>query len=503
MKQHKIDKEKYQDAKEFIGKLEKEMCNLGISRSERPKKTYKPDEGKYVVNGLKVSELANYFIKNKKVCGTRLSLSLPRELSADDVKGCGYKIYEGDVGKVSIDQSDVYSSRIEALLNDLFADKAFLYLFVPPNRPTKELKGIYSNSERTYGKTLLFSAYNAVPLFLKKSVDERLRQRVIEYSLENNIWNSEEEFQKAYQELGKTAKLTFENYMNGTDSEKCKESDMIRNLKVNDDIKCMLYEMFTTEYARRIILSLYGGKAIKDYSSCVDEYCCDGNFSAVIEEFEYMCSLQKGNPTIKSCLSNADSNDAKAFSVAYCSSMVNDFKEKIRSFNNPFYPFVFFITSMAEEGHDFHWYSDRIVHWNVPTSPISLIQREGRIDRADCMAIRKAIAEAMEKEECDSWENMCCRFKEKNIDNIKNDLYKSMFPKFITCEGENKISRGCYYYPLSSEYFRWEILMKNLEYYRSMFGACDSVQIQELGRTLNEENVWKCLKELQLDIHGK
>ncbi|MDM5326796.1 hypothetical protein [Neobacillus sp. CF12] len=34
---------------------------------------------------------------------------------------------------------------------------------------------------------------------------------------------------------------------------------------------------------------------------------------------------------------------------------------------------------MGQEGLDFHYYCRKIVHWNLPSNPIDLEQREGRI----------------------------------------------------------------------------------------------------------------------------
>ena len=41
---------------------------------------------------------------------------------------------------------------------------------------------------------------------------------------------------------------------------------------------------------------------------------------------------------------------------------------------------------------DFHNYCRRIVHWNLPSNPIDLEQREGRINRFECLAIRQNVA---------------------------------------------------------------------------------------------------------------
>ena len=63
-----------------------------------------------------------------------------------------------------------------------------------------------------------------------------------------------------------------------------------------------------------------------------------------------------------------------------------------QAFNSPFRPFVLATTSVGQEGLDFHWYTRKIVHWNLPSNPVDMEQREGRINRYKCLAIRRNIA---------------------------------------------------------------------------------------------------------------
>lgn len=48
------------------------------------------------------------------------------------------------------------------------------------------------------------------------------------------------------------------------------------------------------------------------------------------------------------------------------------------AFNSPFWPFVLATTSVGQEGLDFHAYCHAVVHWNLPSNPVDLEQREGR-----------------------------------------------------------------------------------------------------------------------------
>src|SRR5438874_11911581 len=62
------------------------------------------------------------------------------------------------------------------------------------------------------------------------------------------------------------------------------------------------------------------------------------------------------------------------------------------AFNSPFWPFVLATTSVGQEGLDFHLYCHAVVHWNLPSNPVDLEQREGRVHRYKGHAVRKNLA---------------------------------------------------------------------------------------------------------------
>ena len=71
---------------------------------------------------------------------------------------------------------------------------------------------------------------------------------------------------------------------------------------------------------------------------------------------------------------------------------VNRISQVRKAFNSPFWPFVLATTSIGQEGLDFHAYCHAVVHWNLPSNPVDLEQREGRIHRFKGHAIRKNLA---------------------------------------------------------------------------------------------------------------
>lgn len=525
--------ELHNNAKEAIEHLRMCMISLGISRTERPIKSFTPESGKYTLN-MSPEEMADYYMKGKRNSWSRLALSLPRRYEPECLNG-----YEGIKGASHIKpdwcESKSLSTRMEAFLNDLFENNSYLYIFMPPNYPHKKLEGIYAEKERKYGKTLVFSAFNAVPSWMQKEITERWEKLIInrfrELHLNDKSYNETAGyFNELFVRLNPNADAYLTN--NSWDKNDQLFEDTIRgcgmfktypgvgNLSRED--RLALCSIFMTDYAKKIILCLYGEKACSDYWDCVDDYCINGNLGAVLEEFAYMRSTLKKRPCFSEYFRpNKDKtgddqplefvivNRMKedGFSTSFSSSAPTFLEEKLESYNSPFYPFCFVLTSVAEEGHDFHFYADRIVHWNVPASPIALVQREGRIDRCDCMAVRKEMAEALTpySNNMRSWKEDLIpeyvRLKEKNI----NERYKDMFPRFIVSDSGARIRRFCYYYKFSSEDFRWNDLMKNLEFYRSMFGACDNLMLTDKGReavqdTIKNGEKWNKIKDLALNL---
>ena len=138
-----------------------------------------------------------------------------------------------------------------------------------------------------------------------------------------------------------------------------------------------------------------------------------------------------------------------------------DRKNSIRgAFNSPLRPFVLASTSIGQEGLDFHNYCRKIMHWNLPSNPIDLEQREGRINRFKCLAIRQNVARKYGNISFDSdvWSEMfsaACAEKKPG----QSDLVP------FWCFGENqeiKIERIVPMYPMSKDGISYERLIKIL-----------------------------------------
>lgn len=172
-------------------------------------------------------------------------------------------------------------------------------------------------------------------------------------------------------------------------------------------------------------------------------------------------------------------------------------KDAIRkSFNSPMRPFVLASTSIGQEGLDFHPYCRKIFHWNLPSNPIDLEQREGRINRYKCYAIRKnaALKYGRPPYGSDVWA--------KVFDDAQNGEKRNGCSDLVPfwCFGRNqeiKIERIFPMYPCSRDEGAYRRLIKILSIYRLSMGQPRQEELLEhVVREWPEGN----LKQLFLDL---
>jgi hypothetical protein len=140
------------------------------------------------------------------------------------------------------------------------------------------------------------------------------------------------------------------------------------------------------------------------------------------------------------------------------------------AFNSPFWPFVLASTSQGQEGLDFHPYCHCVVHWNLPSNPVDLEQREGRVHRFKGHAVRKNVAArhgaAGYRGGGNPWKAAFGSAKAARAPE-QNDLV----PYWIyPIEGGATIERCVPLAPLSREVGRLVDLRRTLAVYRMVFG---------------------------------
>jgi hypothetical protein len=271
--------------------------------------------------------------------------------------------------------------------------------------------------------------------------------------------------------------------------------------------------LFNLPETMALVRSLRPAKDSRYWESVLD-YCVDGNLQAVMDEYVHVLKEALGVADMKP--KKAIPQIAKEIQSAVSIRTVNlDFdeilsdpihggleldrhslrcrfalrfgdgkseeerteirKDQVRSaFNSPFRPFVLATTSIGQEGLDFHQYCHEVYHWNLPSNPVDLEQREGRIHRYKGHVIRRNLAKAFPlstlkshdigmKDPWQIWFKMACQGREPN----QNDLVP-----FWIFELENgyKIWRFIPSLPLSRELEQLESLKNSLVAYRMVLG---------------------------------
>ena len=196
------------------------------------------------------------------------------------------------------------------------------------------------------------------------------------------------------------------------------------------------------------------------------------------------------------------------FALRFGEEKVEDSQEMTRAdqvrtaFNSPFWPFVLATTSVGQEGLDFHTYCHAIVHWNLPSNPVDLEQREGRIHRYKGHAVRKNLSTKYGaitpfSSEVNPWEVLF------NVGKINRNTEASDLVPFWVFPLENgaKIERHVPALPLSRELERFAALRRSLVVYRMVFGQTRQEDLLAyLLANLPESDIPKVARELRIDL---
>ena len=143
-----------------------------------------------------------------------------------------------------------------------------------------------------------------------------------------------------------------------------------------------------------------------------------------------------------------------------------------QAFNSPFGPFILASTSVGQEGLDFHPYCHVVYHWNLPSNPVDLEQREGRVHRYKGHAIRRNIAKAygLEALAGDDWHDPWDRLFARAAADRPEGMSELMPYWLFETEGGWSVERRVPLLPLSREVAKLERLKGMLAIYRLAFG---------------------------------
>ncbi|OOY26468.1 hypothetical protein BMI90_17640 [Thioclava sp. L04-15] len=174
--------------------------------------------------------------------------------------------------------------------------------------------------------------------------------------------------------------------------------------------------------------------------------------------------------------------------------------ETVRTaFNSPFRPFVLASTSVGQEGLDFHPYCHRLVHWNLPTNPVDLEQREGRVHRYKNHAVRLNLATKFERNLRngapldDPWQTM-----------FQTALDRAVRPggmePFWLLDGTIRIERYALNLPFSREAALLGWLKRTVALYRLAFGQPRQDELISFLEGLDRSKEHIDLSELQINL---
>lgn len=284
-----------------------------------------------------------------------------------------------------------------------------------------------------------------------------------------------------------------------------------------------IVSVFNKPESAAVIDLMYNKKNDDDYYESVLDYCVVGNLQAVIDEYAHMTQTKMLGHTVTEAIigtSNLsiDTTDSLGmeekkqlmrchFAIPFIDKTVTD-KSVARTtnirkaFNSPFRPFLLSTTSIGQVGLDFHWYARKIVHWNLPSNPVDLEQREGRINRFKCLAIRRNVVKLYGNETFHTWDELFS-MAYSNLKGMHSDIvpYWCLPVAELTEEQRAKleyIERIVPLYPLSRDRYKYERLIKVLALFRMTLGQPRQEELLNLLKNMHLSD--EQLKKLTIDL---
>ncbi len=426
-------------------------------------------------------------------------------------------------------------TREDVLLNHPGASRL---LWVPSVVGWKELKGAFAE-HKNFGKTIMFSDRVVVPRVMAGLISREVKRRLIWWILKQEQDKSITE--KELQNFQKSAKDKLEQILEQI-------LGLVAGFEENPErgnngdegiikIKSVGRIFTTSESGLFAVWSEMGlpvkrneyGSALRDNNGTlqIDEnslrqsildYCEEGKLQYVLQEREYIGDtvgvheVKKINITLydqkegrlnaliakngqKRTISSIDTYYARCIGSSNDDDKVSNISNLQAAFNSPFAPFVFATTSIGQEGLDFHNYADRIVHLSIPANPTDFEQREGRINRYNCLAVRKAVMEWYgNKEETRICTDDIPKLLDKAFEAAKASLCEEgnqklncgIIPHWLVArkKDDNKlevagIKRLVPYFYNSSMMEKYHNMLKLLQLYRSVIGQADADELLE------------------------
>ena len=442
-------------------------------------------------------------------------------------------------------------------------------LWTPSVVNQESLQGAFSE-HRGYGKTIMFADRVAVPRMMAGLISREVERRLLWL-----IWQKQKnkqdvsgvgitqgDFIKNLKEVQENVK---DKILAEWNAEETLERKQKRTIFFTSSIG--MYAVWATLGLREFVARAALGhpdsvsedekmvlgdatQANRFYEECkeqIEQYCTYGLYETVLAEWMYMNDTENPNKVseilfpshrstkIEISLYTKDSGAgitqekrkidtyyARCIGLSKDDDKVSTIDNLQKAFNSPFAPFVFATTSVGQEGLDFHHYADRIVHLAIPANPTAFEQREGRINRRNCLAIRRKVIEwygdrnngNSETYGQEAERNEVVKYVKQTLDgafqNAENQILGSvskdsksglkdsilkcgMIPHWLLVRKIESVSEkngdSCYelagirrivpYFYVSNMMTRYHNMLKTLQLYRSVIGQADPEELLE------------------------
>lgn len=279
-------------------------------------------------------------------------------------------------------------------------------------------------------------------------------------------------------------------------------------------------------YAERVLLyacDAHLQAVLDEYAHLQRHACQSDSVEKAVQQLEGVWRLPRGTPRTNGARGRgpmvAIEHDAAVHTTHFALAFGDDVSrdsgpdgEEVRvrktdvreAFNSPFWPFVLATTSVGQEGLDFHLYCADVLHWNLPSNPVDLEQREGRVNRRDSLTIRRSIAREwpIERQEmrralaqssstgtpANVWE-IAFGLLERHDDpqRYKHGLYPHWVYECKDPAQTERIRRHVPFFATSRDAARYERLKKGLALYRVVFGQANQEDLLERLQELVDE----------------
>lgn len=445
--------------------------------------------------------------------------------------------YDADKMKSLPEQNIAMKQMIDANLTKEMSQ----LLWVPPTIPkyTVDSESIYTK-QKDYSKLLVFCEYRFMQRggaallsdyadFLNSPRKEDLEKQVPEEPLKIPVpekadeiprchfpqmtdldeWLKKEEAVSVHEKLIQIASPYYcaRAYMGGKHEHGKKVHKAFEHYINRPEIKKVLWKWIQENKERMSNLGITGT------GDQILYYFAEGNYEAMMEELLFCTGVKGFLPTLETVLNRSSGvvhvqtndtyqvenpKDGFARTCGFAERLSKDLEDNgtasgtkselshkglCDAFNSPFYPMILLAGRGAQEGLDFHYYCQRIMHETLPRGAVSFDQRQGRIDRFHSLLTRRRAVEVIQNQKNDGkiagWDQIFSGVKElAECDHMETWEKDQLFPDWQIKEHDSYKSK--YHFerilpviPYTDDYEEYQKVKHVLKSYRSVIGSSD------------------------------